>query len=65
MELRGFRRVGLKPGEKRTLEFKLTPQNLQSLDRDMHWLVEPGVFDIMVGPSSDQTGSVPLQVVAP
>ena len=65
MELRGFTRVGLKPGEKKTLQFRLTPQDLQMLNRDMHEVVEPGLFDIMVGPSSDQTSSVPLQVVAP
>jgi beta-glucosidase len=64
MELRGFQRIGLKPAEKKTLAFKLTPSDFQMLDRDMHWVVEPGVFDIMVGPSSDQTSSVPLQVVA-
>lgn len=64
MELRGFQRLGLKPGEMKTVEFKLTPRDLQMLNRDMHWVVEPGVFDIMVGPSSDQTSSVPLQVVA-
>jgi beta-glucosidase len=65
MELRGFERVSLKPGEKKTLEFKLTPKELQMLDRDMHEVVEAGVFDIMVGPSSDQTSTVPLQVAAP
>ena len=65
MELRGFTRVGLKPGEKKALQFRLTPQELQMLNRDMHEVVEPGLFDIMVGPSSDQTSSVPLQVVAP
>jgi beta-glucosidase len=64
MELRGFQRVTLKPGETRRLEFKLAPRDLQMLNRDMHWVVEPGTFDIMLGPSSDQTSSVPLQVVA-
>jgi len=64
MELRGFQRLGLKPGEMKTVEFKLAPRHLQMLNQDMHWVVEPGVFDIMVGPSSDQTSSVPLQVVA-
>jgi beta-glucosidase len=63
MELRGFRRVTLKPGEKTTVEFPLTPRSLQLLNADMHWVVEPGTFDIMVGPSSDQTSSVPLEVV--
>jgi beta-glucosidase len=64
MELRGFQRIRLKPAEMKTVEFKLTPRDLQMLNQDMHWVVEPGVFDIMVGPSSDQTSSVPLQVVA-
>jgi len=30
---------------------------------DRHRVVEPGVFDLMVGPSSDQTSSVALTVV--
>ena len=64
MALRGFERVSLKPGEKTTVHFKLTPKELQILNRDMHWVVEPGTFDIMVGPSSSQTTSIPLQVVA-
>jgi beta-glucosidase len=64
MELRGFQRLGLKPGETKTAKFKLGPRELEMLNRDMHGVVEPGVFDILVGPSSDQTSSVPLQVVA-
>jgi beta-glucosidase len=64
MALRGFQRVSLKPGEKTTVQFKLTPKELQILNRDMHWVVEPGAFDIMVGSSSNQTTSIPLQVVA-
>ena len=64
MELRGFQRLCLKPGEMKTVQFKLSPRDLQMLNQDMHWVVEPGVFDIMVGPSSDQTSSVSLQVVA-
>jgi beta-glucosidase len=64
MALRGFQRVSLKPGEKTTVQFKLSPKELQILNRDMHWVVEPGTFDIMVGPSSSETTSIPLQVVA-
>jgi len=63
MSLRGFQRVSLKPGEKTTVQFKLTPKELQILNRDMQWVVEPGAFDIMVGPSSSQTTTIPLQVV--
>jgi beta-glucosidase len=64
MELRGFQRVSLLPGAKQTLEFKLTSRDLELLNRDMHPVVEPGVFDVMVGPSSAQTSQVPLRVIA-
>jgi beta-glucosidase len=63
MQLKGFRRIRLKPGEKKTVEFKLTPDLLSILDLNMVRVVEPGVFDLMVGPSSAETTSAPLQVV--
>ena len=63
MELRGFKRVSLKPGENTTIEFTLTPDALSMLDEDMHRVVEPGTFDIMVGPNSAETSKVPLRVV--
>jgi beta-glucosidase len=52
-QLRGFERVALKPGEAKTVTFTLTPEELQLLDRDMHWVVVPGDFEIMVGRSSE------------
>src|SRR5206468_6561768 len=55
MKLTGFERVTLKPGEKRTVEFTVTPEMLRIWNIEMQRVVEPGVFDIMVGPSSDQT----------
>ncbi|HEY4742543.1 MAG TPA: glycoside hydrolase family 3 N-terminal domain-containing protein [Candidatus Acidoferrales bacterium] len=63
MALRGFQRVSLKPGQKTTVTFTLTPRALSMFDVDMHRVVERGVFDIMVGPSSADTQSVPLDVV--
>jgi beta-glucosidase len=63
VQLQAFRRVALKPGEKRSVEFTVTPAMLSMLDMDMHKVVEPGIFDIMVGPSSDQTTSVKLAVI--
>ena len=62
MQLQAFRRISLKPGEKRSVEFTVTPAMLSMLDMDMHKVVEPGIFDIMVGPSSDKTTSVKLAV---
>ena len=57
-QLRGVERVALNPGEIKTVTFRLTPDDLMLLDRDMHWTVVPGTFDIMVGSSSDD---VPLK----
>ncbi|MGB8261779.1 MAG: glycoside hydrolase family 3 N-terminal domain-containing protein [Terracidiphilus sp.] len=62
-QLRGFERVTLKPGEKRTVEFTVTPEALEMLDVDMHKVVEPGVFELMVGGSSDKTQTVKLTVL--
>ena len=65
MQLRGFQRITLKPGEKKTAEFSITPDALAMLNVDLHRVVEPGVFDLMVGPSSDQTSAVALTVTGP
>jgi beta-glucosidase len=51
-QLRGFARVALDPGEKKSVTFNLGPADLQLLDTDMHWVVVPGTFDIMIGKSS-------------
>lgn len=50
--LRGFERVALNPGETKTVTMQLTPEDLMLLDRDMHWTVVPGIFDLMIGKSS-------------
>jgi beta-glucosidase len=62
MQLKGFERITLKPGEKRTVEFAVTAEMLSILDTDMHRVVEPGEFDLMVGSSSDKTSLVKLTV---
>jgi len=51
-QLRGFERISLNPGERKTVQFVLQPDDLALLDRDMNWTVEPGEFVIMVGSSS-------------
>jgi beta-glucosidase len=52
MELKGFVRVSLAPGQSTKVTFRLGPDELRILDRDMHWIVEPGAFRVMVGSSS-------------
>jgi len=51
-QLRGFERVTLNPGEKKTVALTLGPDDLKLLNEEMHWVVVPGTFDIMIGRSS-------------
>ncbi|HLZ87046.1 MAG TPA: fibronectin type III-like domain-contianing protein, partial [Puia sp.] len=51
-QLRGFQRITLAPGEKRTVQFTLRPDDLSLLDKNNVWRVEPGKFQAMVGSSS-------------
>ena len=62
-ELRGFRRITLNPGETKSVEFTLGPEELSFLDRDMHRVVEPGTFTIMVGGNSIDLTNAKLNVV--
>lgn len=62
MQLKAFQRITLKPGEKKTVEFSITPDMLMMLNVDMHPVVEPGKFELMVGPDSTQTSTVTLTV---
>lgn len=49
-ELKGFERVHLEPGQTKTVTFTLTPEELKVWDMDMNWSLEPGEFEVMVGP---------------
>lgn len=55
MELKDFARVELKAGETKTVTFTVDGEKLSMLDKRMCRVVEPGEFEIMVGPSSERT----------
>jgi len=61
--LSGFKRLRLEPGQKMTVDFTLTPEDLSLIDINMNRVVEPGIFDLMVGASSAETTSIALEVV--
>jgi beta-glucosidase len=50
--LRGFQRIHLNPGESREVAFTLGVRDLRLLDRELHWVVEPGTFRLLIGSSS-------------
>jgi beta-glucosidase len=51
-ELKGFEKLRLAAGEKKTVRFKITSGQLSFLDRNLEPVVESGMFDVMVGSSS-------------
>jgi beta-glucosidase len=63
-ELRGFRRVTLNPGEMKTIEFTLGPEELSFFNREMQRVVEPGSFKVMVGGNSVDLIEAKLDVIA-
>jgi beta-glucosidase len=52
LELKGFQRVYLKPGEQTMVGFTITPSMLEMLDQELKTVVELGKFTIMIGSSS-------------
>jgi beta-glucosidase len=52
IQLKGFQKVNLKPGEVKEVAFEITPEMLKLLNQEMKWIVEPGDFRFMIGSSS-------------
>ncbi len=52
-ELAGFKRLRLKPGEKRNIIFEVDASQMAFLDTDMRWKVEKGVIGVEIGSSSE------------
>ncbi|HMV96403.1 MAG TPA: fibronectin type III-like domain-contianing protein, partial [Anaerolineales bacterium] len=50
--LKGFARVQLQPGEKKTVEVELPWESFRIVNTKAEYIVEPGKFEILVGPSS-------------
>ena len=53
IQLKGFEKIDLMPGEKKTVNFTLTSEHLALLDAHMESVVEPGAFKVMVGSSCE------------
>ncbi len=61
-ELKDFTRISLEPNETKQITFKLTPSKLAFYNREMKRVVEPGMFQIMVGGNSVNLINVQLEV---
>ncbi|SHK72137.1 glycoside hydrolase family 3 N-terminal domain-containing protein [Chryseobacterium polytrichastri] len=52
IELKGLKKVELKPGETKQITIEVPVKELQFLDSTMNWIVEKGTYRIFVGNSS-------------
>ena len=53
--LRGFERVSIAAGETQSVTFSLDPpRDLKTMGPDHKWIVEPGVFEVMIAESSSE-----------
>lgn len=53
LELKGFERISLQPGETREVKFQLGSKELGFYNRRLEYVVEPGDFDVSVGLDSE------------
>ncbi len=53
-ELKGFQKISLNPGEKKSVTFTLTPKDLEFYGATGEWRTEPGQYKIWVGTNSDE-----------
>jgi beta-glucosidase len=52
-ELKGFKKIFLRKGEKTQVEFQLTPEQLKFYNENLDFIFEEGVFDVFVGNCSN------------
>lgn len=52
LELKGFQRIHLQPGQEQVVTFTITPDLLEMLDINLKTVIEPGNFRVMIGSSS-------------
>ena len=62
-ELRGFRRITLRPGETQSVSFPLGAKDLAFHDSALDLVVEPGFFRVFVGTSSERVEEARFELV--
>jgi len=61
-ELKGFKKITLKPGEKQTVTFDIDESLLAFYNHALEFRAEPGTFQVMIGGSSAQTNSASFEL---
>lgn len=62
-ELKGFQKINLKKGEKQTVTFEITVEDLKFYNSDLQFVAEPGKFQVFIGTNSDTTNKIEFDLV--
>lgn len=62
-ELKGFQKITLKKGEKQTVTFEISVEDLKFYNSDLKFIAEPGQFEVFVGGNSNADKKVNLQLI--
>ncbi|MEH7886675.1 glycoside hydrolase family 3 N-terminal domain-containing protein [Bacillus sp. JJ1609] len=62
-ELKGFKKVVLESGEKATVTFEITEEQLRYHHADLSFKSDPGKFIAFVGPNSRDTVELPFELI--
>jgi len=60
-ELKGFKKITLQPGEKKTVSFNITPDDLKFYNSDLKYDWESGDFIIQIGGNSKDVKSAKVK----
>jgi len=62
-ELKGFQKIALKKGEKQTVTFELSAEDLKFYNTDLQFVAEPGEFEIFIGKDSNANINTKIELV--
>ncbi|MBE8720457.1 beta-glucosidase BglX [Sphingobacterium pedocola] len=62
-ELKGFQKIFLKKGERKTISFKLTEKDLKYYNQSLEYVAESGDFKLFIGPNSTDTKEIDFKLL--
>ena len=62
-ELKGFQKIFIKKGEKQTVTFEISAENLKFYNADLQFVAEPGEFEIFIGTNSNTNIKTKIELV--
>lgn len=62
-ELKGFKKINIKKGEKQTVSFEITSEDLKFYNANLEFVAEPGEFEIYIGKDSNTNIKTKIELV--